>query len=43
MNIIDLKQYDVINGLGVRTSIWFAGCSNHCEGCWSPFLESKSR
>ena len=36
MNIIDLKQYDVINGLGVRTSIWFAGCSNHCEGCWSP-------
>lgn len=35
MNIIDLKQYDVINGLGVRTSIWFAGCSNHCEGCWS--------
>ena len=36
MNIIDLKQYDVINGLGIRTSIWFAGCSNHCEGCWSP-------
>lgn len=36
MNIIDLKQYDVINGLGVRTSIWFAGCSNHCEDCWSP-------
>lgn len=36
MNIIDIKQYDVINGPGIRTSIWFSGCNNHCDGCWSP-------
>lgn len=35
MNIIDVKKYDVINGQGVRTSIWFSGCNNHCKGCWS--------
>lgn len=36
LNIIEVKHYDVINGPGIRTSIWTAGCSNHCKGCWSP-------
>lgn len=36
LNILEIKQYDVINGPGIRCSIWVAGCNNHCEGCWSP-------
>lgn len=35
LNILEIKQYDVINGPGIRCSIWVAGCNNHCEGCWS--------
>ena len=35
INILEVKQYDVINGPGIRCSIWVAGCNNHCEGCWS--------
>ena len=37
LNILEIKQYDVINGPGIRCSIWVAGCNNHCEGCWSPY------
>lgn len=36
LRVLEIKQYDVINGPGVRCSIWLAGCSNHCKGCWSP-------
>lgn len=36
LNILEVKHYDVVNGPGIRTSIWTAGCNNHCEGCWSP-------
>lgn len=36
MNIIEVKQFDVVNGPGIRMSIWVAGCSNACKGCWSP-------
>lgn len=35
MNIISVKQFDTQNGPHVRTSIWVAGCSNNCKGCWS--------
>lgn len=36
MNILDIKKYDVVNGPGMRCSIWIAGCKNHCKECWSP-------
>lgn len=36
LHILEIKQYDVVNGPGVRCSIWLAGCNNHCKGCWSP-------
>lgn len=36
MNILKIQQYDINNGDGVRVSIWTAGCSHHCKGCWSP-------
>lgn len=36
MNILEVKQFDVVNGPGIRMSIWTAGCTNACKGCWSP-------
>lgn len=35
MNIIEIKPYDVVNGPGIRCSIWLAGCNNNCKGCFS--------
>lgn len=35
LHILEVKQYDVVNGPGIRCSIWLAGCNNHCKGCWS--------
>lgn len=36
LNILEVKPYDVINGPGIRCSIWLAGCNNKCKDCWSP-------
>lgn len=33
MKILTLTTPDVENGLGCRVTLWFAGCSHHCEGC----------
>lgn len=35
MNILDIKGYDVVNGPGIRMSIWTAGCNNNCSECWA--------
>lgn len=35
MNIADYKRFDVINGLGLRHSLYTAGCSHHCKGCFN--------
>lgn len=29
-------QFDSANGFGMRSSIFFSGCSLHCKGCWNP-------
>lgn len=34
--VLAIHKYDVQNGPGIRLSIWLAGCSNACKGCWSP-------
>lgn len=36
LKILKYQQYDVVNGPGIRCSIWLAGCNNRCKGCWSP-------
>ena len=33
------NKYDVTNGIGVRTSIFFTGCTNNCEGCFNKELQ----
>lgn len=36
MNIADYKTFDVINGTGIRNSLFVSGCSHHsCEGCFN--------
>ena len=35
-HIYQVDKYDVGNGPGIRTTVWVAGCSHHCEGCHNP-------
>lgn len=35
MKYSDIKYYDVVNGIGVRVSIFVSGCSHHCEHCFN--------
>ena len=33
MNYHDINHCDMLNGNGIRVSLWTAGCSVHCEEC----------
>ena len=33
MKYIKITYPDINNGNGMRATIWFSGCSHHCEGC----------
>lgn len=35
MNIADYKKFDVINGKGLRHSLFVSGCTHHCKGCFN--------
>lgn len=35
MNISDIKYADMINGEGIRVSIFVSGCSHRCKGCFN--------
>ena len=32
----DLQSDSIVDGDGIRTVIWFQGCSHKCEGCHNP-------
>lgn len=34
-NIAKIKTYDIANGKGIRTSIFFSGCTFACPGCFN--------
>ena len=34
-NYAKIKQWDVANGEGIRTSIFFSGCEFHCRNCFN--------
>ena len=36
MNYCEIKTHDIANGVGVRVSLFVAGCSHHCPGCFNP-------
>lgn len=35
MNIAQIRKVDIANGLGIRCSLFVAGCSHHCKGCFN--------
>ena len=36
LRVINISEGTSVDGPGLRTSIYFAGCSHRCEGCHNP-------
>lgn len=36
MNYHDIKKCDMLNGDGIRVSLWISGCEHHCNQCQNP-------
>ena len=36
IRVLDIKYGTSVDGIGLRTSIYCAGCQNHCPGCHNP-------
>ena len=36
VRILSIIRGTTVDGPGLRTSIYFAGCNHHCEGCHNP-------
>ena len=36
MHYGEIKRLDVANGVGIRTTLFVSGCTNHCEKCFQP-------
>lgn len=36
MNYALIKENDIANGPGIRTSLFVSGCRHHCKGCFNP-------
>lgn len=35
MNYCEIKECDIANGDGIRTSLFVSGCDRHCKGCFN--------
>lgn len=42
MNYADFKKFDVLNGEGVRHSLFVSGCSHRCKGCFNASAWNKN-
>jgi anaerobic ribonucleoside-triphosphate reductase activating protein len=36
MHYGNIKQYDIADGLGCRTTLFVSGCTNRCKNCFQP-------
>lgn len=36
LRVIDIVEGTAVDGPGLRTSVYFAGCDHHCPGCHNP-------
>lgn len=36
INVLDIMPGTTVDGSGLRTSIYVAGCKHHCKGCHNP-------
>jgi len=36
VNYCEILKSDIANGEGVRVSLFVAGCTHHCKGCFNP-------
>jgi anaerobic ribonucleoside-triphosphate reductase activating protein len=35
MHYAAMRQYDIANGVGIRTSLFVSGCTHRCKGCFN--------
>ena len=35
MYYAQMRQYDIANGVGIRTTLFVSGCTHHCPGCFN--------
>ena len=35
MHYSGIKEFDISNGPGIRTSLYVSGCTHHCPGCFN--------
>ena len=42
MNYLDIKRCNMVNGAGLRTVVWLAGCDRNCPGCFSPYTHDPN-
>ena len=43
IRILDIKYGTSVDGIGLRTSLYCAGCENHCPGCHNPQSWDKTQ
>lgn len=36
MNYLKITKDDLLNGEGVRVTLWVSGCNHHCKNCHNP-------
>lgn len=43
MRYLDIKDFDINNGDGIRVSLWVSGCSFKCKGCHNEISWDKNK